>query len=137
MTLRAEPNTALYQIRAACSCSRVDQLLPELNPEQCWLCSRGADLGKTERIKEKQFFRHKDQCRKSSKHTAAAPCWSRKAHGGAGHPLAAHGHPTKQISLRSHGGAVVWLWMRLVGGIAHRYRCRSSPGRSCSSLGAM
>lgn len=50
--------------------------------------------------------------RRSSRHTAAAPCSPGMALGGAGHPPEAHGHCVEQISPCFHGGACGAAWAR-------------------------
>ena len=48
---------------------------------------------------------HRGRRRRSSGHTAAAPCGPEEAHGRASHPPAAYEHCAEQISPRSHGGS--------------------------------
>jgi len=48
---------------------------------------------------EEQSPRHQGQCsRRCSRHRAAAPCSPGEAHGGTGHPHAAHRHCVERIS---------------------------------------
>ena len=68
---------------------------------------------------EKQPCRHQGQCRRSSRHTAAAPCSPGEAHRRAGHPPAATGITQSRSTHTTTEEPTVQQWMWPEGGTAH------------------
>ena len=117
--------------------------LAKLSHEQCWVCSGRADLRKRKYAVQQQLGESSEKWERAALQAphsvqevllaqSSSSMQPREAHRGAGHPPAAHGHHTEQISRAATEEPTVQQWLRPGGGKAHGHPRGAAPGRSRS-----